>query len=370
MRRAIETPLVVEELGREGFDGLCEEWDQLVAESGHDEPFWRHHFMSIWLDNFAPSERLRLLVAREGGRLVAALPLLEQRGRMYGLAVRRLRAPANVHSCRFDLPADPGRPGALQAIWKHLRATTSFDVLELPDVPADGAARRLLELAEAEGLRSCVWESMRTPWISLQGGYEALQGRLEAHFRQNLRRRRRKLEAKGKVELQRVNGGRGLEALLQEGLELERAGWKGERGTAIADDPVARGFYTELARRSALRGELSLHFLRLDGRPISFQYGLESGKTYYIPKVAFDEEHGDCSPGQLLVEEVLRELCARGFERFDFLGPSMPWKQDWSREQRAHHWLYVFGPGARGSALCDLKSRWIPRVKEVLKWKR
>ncbi len=370
MRRSIDGPLVVEELGREGFLGLRQDWDELVARSGHDEPFFRHHFLSLWLDNFAPGEELRLFVARSGERLVAALPLLEERGRMYGLRVRRLRAPANVHSCRFDLVADPDRPEAIKALWSHLRATRSFDVLELADVPLDGAARGLLSLAEADGLRVAVWESMQTPFVPLEGGYDAVLGRLDAHFRQNLRRRKRKLEAKGKLELQRITGGRELERLLEEGLALERAGWKGERGTAIADDATTRGFYSELARRSAQRGELSLYFLRLDGRPVAFHFGLESGKTYYVPKVAFDEAHRECSPGQVMVDEVVRDLCERGFERFDFLGPNMTWKQDWSSQVRPHHWLYAFGRSARGAALYDLKSRWAPKLKEVLRWKR
>ena len=369
MRREEQSPLVVEELGRPAFDRIGPEWEQLVAR-GRAEPFWRHHFLSVWLDNFACGQRLRLFTARADGRLLAALPLLEQRGRMYGLSVRRLRAPANVHSCRFDLLVEPERADALRGIWSHLRATCPFDVLELPDVPLDGAARQLLSLAEADGLRVAVWESMQTPFVSLAGGHEAVLAGLEPHFRQNLRRRRRKLEARGRVELQRASGGRELEWLLEEGFELERSGWKGQQGTAIADDPVTRGFYAELARRAALRGELSLYFLRLDGRPVAFQYGLEDGRTYYVPKVAFDEACRECSPGQLLMDAVLRDLGERGFERFDFLGPNMPWKGDWSRGVRPHHWLYAFGRGAKGAALYDLKSRWAPRLKEVLRWRR
>jgi len=371
MRRAIDGPLVVETLGRSEFDVLGEEWDELVASrAGRDEPFWRHGWLTCWLDHFAVGEQLRLLVARAGGRLVAALPLLEGRSRMYGLGVRRLRAPANVHSCRFDLLCSPDHPEALGALWSHLRAGAAFDVLELSDVPQDGLARQLLTLAENDDLRVATWESMQTPWLSLQGGHQAMLGRLDAHFRQNLRRRRRKLEAKGRVELQRVTGGRELERLLEEGFALERAGWKGDSGTAIACEAVTRGFYAELARRAALAGELSLFFLRLDGAPVAFQLGLEHGRTYYLPKTAYDERHRECSPGQLLMDSVLADLCERGLERFDFLGPWMDWKADWSSEVRPHHWLYVFGRGARATALWDLKARWVPKLKEVLRWKR
>ena len=182
------TTLVAEELDRVGFDALEDAWDAALERAGRSEPFCRHRFLSVWLDHFAPDLPLRVFVAREDGRLVAALPLVEDQPRLYGVRVRRLRAPANVHSNRFDVLWEPGRSDALAAVWAHLRASAEFDLLELPDVPEQGAARALLPLAEAEGFSTGAWESMRTPYIPLEGGWPALSARLDARFRQNLRR--------------------------------------------------------------------------------------------------------------------------------------------------------------------------------------
>ena len=369
MQAVAERPLVAEEQDREGFDRLSEEWDAALDLAGRPEPFHRHAFLAAWHDTFAPDARLRLFLARDQGRLIAGLLLLEDQPWLYGVRVRRLRAPANVHSNRFDALCVPGGESGLKAIWAQVRATCDFDLVEIPDVPENGAARRLLDFADSEGLGVEQWESMRTPCVPLEGGFGAVWARLDAHFRQNMRRRRRRLEQRGKVELERVCGGRSLERYLEEGFALERAGWKGRGRTAVGCDAITRGFYAEVARREALAGRLSLYFLRLDGRPAAFQYGLQSSATYWLPKIAYDETLGDCSPGQLLTEEVLKDCAARGVRELDFLGPGMAWKREWTSAERIHHWLYIFNATARARAVRRLKFWAAPRIREVCQWK-
>jgi CelD/BcsL family acetyltransferase involved in cellulose biosynthesis len=173
------------------------------------------------------------------------------------------------------------------------------------------------------------------------------------------------------VTFQRVAGGLDLEGTLEEGLLLEQSGWKGQRGTAMAQDAKTRGFYTELARDAAYKGKLALYFLRLDGRAVAFQYGLEHAGRYFLLKPGYDEGLKECSPGQLLMEEVLADCLDRGLTEFDFLGPDMVWKRDWTDHVRRHTWLYVFNDTAFGRALCAAKFRWLPAAKEVVaRWKR
>ncbi len=360
--------LLIEELSREDFDRLQPEWDRVAQAGGADQPFFRHGFLKNYLDTFEPRAALRVFAARHGGRLVAALPLIEERAQVLGLSISRLRAPANVHSCRADAVCEAGRSDALRAIWSHLARRGGFDLLEIRDVAPEGHARLLLELAQVSENPSAVVETWRTPYIRLDGGWEAFERSLSGKLRANLRRRRRKLEAEGRVEIQRACDDHDLDRLLDEGFSLEASGWKGRQGTAIACDPAARAFYLGLAREAASQGELVLYFLRLDGRPVAFQFGLVRGDTYFVPKLAYDEGHADCSPGQLLMEEVLRDCCRRGLAEFDFLGPSMPWKLEWTDRVRVHHTLQIYGRTSRGRALHALTSRWIPNAKRWLRW--
>jgi CelD/BcsL family acetyltransferase involved in cellulose biosynthesis len=278
-----------------------------------------------------------------------------------------------VHSARYDLIARATDGETLAAIWDAVHAL-SWDVLELPDVPprteSEGAARELMACASAQGCPTGTWESMQTPYIPLGAPLELVMGKLSAKFRSNLRRRRKKLAEVGAITFERFTDSEGLDARLEEGFGLEAAGWKGKEGTAIANDPATKRFYAQLARACASDGTLSLFFLRAGGRAVAFYFALTHGKTCYLPKLGFDETLSQASPGHLILEDVLADCCRRNLAEFDFLGPNMPWKQDWTEATRVHHWCYVFRDSLRGKALHAAKFKLAPSVKGVLSWKR
>lgn len=369
-RTLISAPRVEQVTDRAAFMALEPEWNALV-EATSDELFYRHEFLRVWVDNFAPGARLRILTSRDGeGRLCAALPLMLERTTLLGVPVRQLSATANSHSCRFDLIAREPEAAAA-AFLAHLRSDKGWDVLRLTDVPEGGAGWKLYEAARAVGLPVGTWESLQSPYVPLPATHEAYLATLQSKFKANVRRRRRKLEERGRVSVERVDGGLLLDAKLEEGFLLELSGWKGERGTAMAQDPATRGFYTELARDAAYRGRLALYFLRLDGRAVAFHYGLTHDGRYFLLKTGYDEALKECSPGQLLMDEVLADCIQRGLREFDFLGPDMVWKRDWTDKARRHTWLYVFNASAFGRALCTAKFRWLPVAKGLVeRWQK
>jgi len=357
---------VLEVVGRRAFRGLEAEWDALV-QATNDQPFYRHGFLRIWIDSFAADSELRVLTGRDAsGALAAALPLVEKRGRVHGLPARQLLSASNHHSCRFDLVArDP--EAASRAFLGHLAGRPDWDLLRIEDVPEGGDAFYLLSAARELGLPVGSWASIRSPYLELPSSYDELRGRLTSKFRSNLRRRRRKLEEKGAVALERVSRQENLEEALEEAFRIEALGWKGKQGSAIAQSGETLAFYRELAREAAREDRLSLYFLKLDGRAVAFHYALEHGGTYFLLKPAYDEELSTFSPGQLLMEEVLQDCIRRKLTRFDFLGPCMVWKEDWTGLVNPHTWLYVFRGSAYGHLLRAHKFRMAPAAKRLMK---
>ncbi|MFL5319438.1 MAG: GNAT family N-acetyltransferase [Myxococcaceae bacterium] len=358
---------------RAQFMALEGEWNALVARV-NDQVFYRHEFFRIWIDNFAPKAKLRVLVGRnDRGELSAVLPLIEQRSSLYGIPVTELSSAGNAHSCRFDLIAEAGETArsAGEAFMDHLRADKSWDVIRIIDVPEAGGAFWLADAAKQRGNPIGSWESLNSPYFALPSSFDAFSAGLQSKFKANCRRRRKKLEEKGAVSFERYDGGAELDAKLEEGFGLEASGWKGERGTAIAQDKATRGFYTELAREASARGWLSLYFHRLSGKAVSFHYGLSYGGKYLLLKPGYDETLKECSPGQLLMEDVVRDCIDRKQSEFDFLGPDMPWKRDWTDKARQHTWLFIFRDSAFGKTLCAAKFKWAPVAKEAMaKWRK
>jgi hypothetical protein len=51
-------------------------------------------------------------------------------------------------------------------------------------------------------------------------------------------------------------------------------------------------------------------------------------------KIGYDEAYRRCSPGQLLMLEVIRDAARRGLQRVEFLGFSAPWTRVWTEVER------------------------------------
>jgi len=346
------------------FAELREAWNALVERSD-DQLFYRHEFVQLWLQHFAADATLRILTLFDGsGRLIAALPVIAVRSRLFGIPVRELQAAANLHSCRFDLIADDPATAAA-AFVAHLRQRRDWDLLRLIDSPADGQASALLAAASQSGLPAGQWVSQHSPYCTLPSTWAAFEATLHKRFRSSLRRRRRRLSELGELGVERYTGGPELAERLAEGLALEAGGWKGRAGTAITQDDATLAFYRELVAQQAERGHLALWFLRLDGKAIAFDLTLEYRGRLLLLKTAYDERHAACSPGQLLLEDELRDAIERGLHEVDFLGPSSPAKRDWTRLSRPHGWTYLFR-GLRGRLLWLIKFCCLPAVKRVL----
>jgi CelD/BcsL family acetyltransferase involved in cellulose biosynthesis len=347
------------------FDSMGAEWNDLV-ERTRNEPFYRHEFIRTWIENFSPDAPLRVLAGRDhSGRLVAVLPLVEERIRMFGIPLRQWVSPTNVQSFRFDLLAED-KEAASRAFLAYLRVLKGWDVLRITDVPPDGNAWQLHETARRKKLPVGIYESQRSTYITLPASFEALQGTLGGKFRGNLRRRRKLLETKGTLSIERTSGGPDLQAQLEECFLIEQSGWKGQRGEPANLDPRIHGFLSTLAQRTSKNGSFELFRLMLDGRPIAFHYGLTQNGVYSLLVTSYDESLRDCSPGHLLVEEVLKICIQNGRREFDFLGCDLEWKRTWSSTSRQHTWLFIFRNSVRGRLLHSLKFEVKPAVKRLL----
>jgi CelD/BcsL family acetyltransferase involved in cellulose biosynthesis len=364
MTLPLVAPISVEELtDRAAIAALAPEWERLQAEvaaaGGTSGPFLSPSWFAVFAASLA--DDLRILVAHRGGHVIGILPLMMEKRRLAKLPATVLRSLSDDHSQRFDVLLSPSEPQhAAAALWQHLRQMGGWDAIELREIP-DGHSGAALLIAEAKAAGHAIGElaAMSSPYL-------AAGGEQSAKFRSNLRRRKKKLEAEvGPVTLERIDArGAELEAALDEGLALEKAGWKGERGTAIACDPALRRRYLQLAQVFAARGTLALCFLKAGGRRVAFHFAVLENGTYYLFKPGFDPELSSFGLGHLLIEAVLNEL--PGIRELDFLGDDMPWKREWTDTLRPHSWRYIYARSPWGRALFTWKQQLVPEIKRVL----
>jgi CelD/BcsL family acetyltransferase involved in cellulose biosynthesis len=327
------------------------EWRDLCEQGEYDQPFHRPELIRSYVEAFAPDGELVVFTARAEERLLGLLPLMREDTFVAGIPARKLRTPGNVHTSRYDLVHVPEVSDiVVSAIWRALKAHSGWDMLELSGVPVVSILARVVHAARLDGFAAHAVRAATSPYISLscgEGCFERTLERLDAKFRANLRRRMRKLQAKGTVRLVRHDT---VSDCLRQFYELEHAGWKGEAGSAIVQDTPTFRYYETLAREAERFGYLSIYSLECEGKPVAMHYGLTHRGRYFILKTAYDHAVADCSPGQLLTLEVLRDISGRQCVELDFLGLSMNWKRDWSPRLRPHADWTVFR-GSRGALL-------------------
>jgi CelD/BcsL family acetyltransferase involved in cellulose biosynthesis len=312
------------------IEPLAESWDEL-ADRTSAPPFVRPGWIDAWRSSFGRGG-LHIVVARRRGRLVGIAPL-ERRG-------GALRAPTNEHTPEFDLLAVDDE--ATRALAERLFADGARTVT-LGHLDAGGRSLEALRAAaRAAGYRDVVRRLARAPYI--RGGLSLADHErlLSRNLRHDTERRLRRLCEAGAVTVQVTDGRDGLKELLDEGFNVERSGWKGAGGTAIASDSRTRRFYAGVARWGASLGWLRVAFLRLDGRAIAFQFDLQTDRTYYSLKIGYDPEYERFSPGKLLAYTMVSRAVVAGLSSYELLGTDEPWKHRWTEDARERVALHAF----------------------------
>ncbi len=348
----------------EEFLAMEEEWSHLHERSlQRDNPFLAHEWLRAWWEAFGGRTEMLVLRLLAGERLIGIAPLMRGSSTYYGLPVRLLSLITNNHTNRADLivAEQPGRCVAALLSFIHARAR-SWDMAQLNFVPADSPTAAAAEQAPAFSLACAVQPSHDSPVIPLDGNWESFYGRLDGHFRRNLRNREKRLERLGPVEYEELHDGP-LHPFLQEIFAVGDRSWKAQGKTAVASTPALCRFYARLAELTQPKGRLSLHLLRVGGKPIAFHYSLRNDGAIYLLKTEYDTEYHPYSPGHQIQRHVLESAYRRGLRAFEFLGPDMPWKREWADRVRRHVKLLFFHQGPCSRLLRFLELRAKPALK-------
>lgn len=289
-------------------------WEELAEESGAS-PFLRHSWIRDWGEAFGG--KLELHCLWRGTELVAALPLLRH--------ATLLSSPTNWHSVESGwMSRDEQATAQLVQCLLHGGMVVSLGHLR-GDQPSTFAS-----MSVDANCRVVSWVQQRSPWIRIEGDWGDYAASLDQRWLRQLARRQSKLEATGMLTLEVSDGHDALPALLDEGFQLEAAGWKGAAGSSVLASRATRSFYYGVARWASERNWLRLGFLRINGRAIAFDYAIEHGGTHYFLKTGFDPALREFAPGLLLRQAMIKRSFEDGMSAYALLGADEPWKLRWS----------------------------------------
>jgi Acetyltransferase (GNAT) domain len=147
--------------------------------------------------------------------------------------------------------------------------------------------------------------------LILNGSFdEWMQNNFDQKRRKELKRLRTRLSEQGQLDSVSLQPGQDFDSFLQAFLRLERAGWKGTRGTAIASDAHGAQAIHDGLKAMHEKGRLRFWQINFDGKAIASLFALVDDGEATLGKIAYDENFAKYSPGVLIILDATASLFA------------------------------------------------------------
>jgi CelD/BcsL family acetyltransferase involved in cellulose biosynthesis len=250
------------------------------------------------------------LAARNETHLIGLMPVVSL-WRAYKIPLPAL-ASAHPYGTLCTPPLD--RDATEKAVNELMRQArqAGAHALVLRDMSLDGAAMKAFEnVMQRDGLRSHVLTSYQRASLDATRDAETLlHDALGPKKLKELRRQRNRLAEHGAVEFTVARTADEVTAAIEIFLKLEASGWKGARGTALAQNDGDISFIRRATAALAAAGQCEIVTLRAGETPIAAGIVLRHQDRAFFFKLGIDERFAKFSPGVQLTLDITRHLCA------------------------------------------------------------
>ncbi len=322
--------------------GLVPGWARLASESG-TTPTQDANWSIAGAESVDAGRPLSIVVVGDVERPRAVAPLVRRGAQFELLGAEMLREPTELLAEDDD---------ALRELAKGI-ASLRTPVL-LHRLPAASPSIRALKHAFRPFGFVVARDSYGHGVIWLSDEWTQPEGRLSKRRASDLRRARRRAEGHGEVEVELLTPAVGdVDGLLDEAFAIEARSWKGREGTALARRHRARRLLSGLLQLGC-RARGPADRLPADRQHASRNAGgVEWGSRLWLLKIGHDESANRCSPGMLLLLEVVRAAATEGLEAVQLFGGIEPWTSMWTEDvdECATVAAYPPGPGSLSAAL-------------------
>ncbi len=335
--RSRRPALVLEEIA--SFDSAREEWSELADEVGDLFATWE--WASTWHRHFGG--RLLLTAARDrAGHLVGVLPL-------YISATRPLRTMRFIGTGPADQLGPLCRAADRGAVGRALRHALQWrrwpcDLLVAEKLPREAGWSALVGGAVAERESSPVLPIDGATWADFLASRSA-------NFRQQLRRRERRLEREHGATFRFADDPDRLAHDLEALFDLHDARWDGG-SQAFAGS--RRAFHQDFAAQAMRRGWLRLWFLEVAGRPLAGWYGFRFGGVEWYYQAGRDLDWEKWSVGSVLLAHTIRSAFEDGCRDYRFLLGDEPYKDRFATKDPGLETVLVPATAAGRAALAGV----------------
>ncbi len=336
----------------EGPDRIKEwyaNWEALFLAAPY-EPSLSIEWSQALLDTHLGRDQVFLMLLRDSTELLAAIPLCIQRTVRKRLSLLTLFPLAEYFNTHSDLLLKTPSRELISSFLKALfRLKWRWDIFRMNRFVADSPVLGLIEASlKTGGIKHEVRRAEPSFYIEFATSYEEYLEKRNSHFRNNLKRSVKKMNALGQVEFLGMQHFNDVADAYKVILSIEAKSWKHQHGTAITSTTKQREFYRELSRGAYEKGRLRLSILNLNREPIAFEMGLVNGTKYYGVHNSYDEAFKKENPGTVLLAKFIEDLIRDGIREYDFFGEPFEWESRWTDKYRWHKSLLIYNQTPKG----------------------
>jgi perosamine synthetase len=328
----------------EELDKLKPVWDELLSRSDSDFPFLTFEWLSCWWQSYGRGSELLVLVAKENDEIVGLAPLMRTVIKHRVFKLKAITFIANYQSNRSAFILLKDKMKVLNAFMEYLENNYSDACVWLFDFLVKGSDNDLLfsELLHLKKMRTVKMASSFSPYIKISLDWDDYLRSISKNMRQKLHSIKNIYKRIGNYEIIKYTD-RDLDKAFDALLLISKKTWKFDIGTSIASSEDNIAFYRALLKVFSQKGNLRLWILKVDSKPIAFDFSLAYKKKTYMLKVGYDMGHSNISPGVFVNNAAIQDSFENGMTEYDFLGGDDSYKMKWTPLCREHAKYMVFG---------------------------
>lgn len=169
--------------------------------------------------------------------------------------------------------------------------------------------------------------------LPINESWKEFQDSISSSRRSSIRRLERIANSMGKLKIEIISPSVDeLDNYLKDVFTVEASNWKKRMGTAMQYNSRLGIFFRNYMKESAELGFLRLCYLRINDIVIAVQVVIEYANRLWLLKIGFDEKWSKCSPGIILMHEVIRYAFEKKLDSIEFLGSDEPWLHIWTEK--------------------------------------
>jgi len=335
-----------------GNPELHRQWNSLALKTERPEAFYTCEWALAVQSAYRASLKPLLLLGYEADELIGVASLAT------GPREKEINFLAATTADYCDFLTQPElRAEFIDAVLHELRKLDPASI-SLANLPADsGTPGTLRDKGREHGFHILMRPAYLCSQVELGAGTQREQLKATLVGKKKLRRYLREMEKEGPVTFAHLQSWEQIQPALSKFADAHVARFLHTQRVSSLATPERRLFLEELARRFDGRSVVTLSLLKIQDRPVAWNYGFQFQGSWFWYQPTFDSSQEENSPGHCLLSRIVIEACDMGgMDRVDLgLG--------------AEGYKERFGNSTRQTLHVTLTRSWSRHLRVMLKYK-